>query len=641
MGHGRPRHRRRHTPHRRTLTGIAGLLAAALVAVVVVRQEAPSAASNPAPAAIGALAGTAVPAGAHVPNGAVTVSPAPGSRTADPATQLSFLGRPVADLGTITVTGSSSGVHLGRLLPYSTGDGASFVPDQPFVAGETVTVHTSLPIAGASSGTYQFVVADVVPLTAGPHPPPLRTDVAGVDHFASAPALQPPTVTVDARHGALPSGSWFLAPKGTTGQAGPMIVRPDGQLVWFDPMPAGQEAFDLKEQTLHGRSVLTWFQGEVVAGHGQGEVVIANRSYHVIAVVHGGNGTLIDLHDLQLTNRGTLFVTAYRTMRWNLSGDGGSTTGTVFDGVIQEIDVKTGLVEEEWDSLDHVPVSASDFRAPANPAVPFDYFHVNGVQPLAGGDLLVSSRNTSAAYLVDPADAGDIVWTLGGGTTGSFTMGAGARFYFEHDVRLHRGNLVTIFDNASSPPREPASRALFLHLDLATHTATVVHAFISSAHHVLAYALGNVEPLRNGEVAVGWGTAPSFSVFTPSGHLRYDATLPVGDDSYRAYLVHWTGAPTTRPAVAVTTSSSGTSVAMSWNGATDVARWRLLTGSGAGALHAVATVADTGFETVAHLTSVGTAVQVEALGARGRLLGRSAVVTPSPATTSGSASASG
>jgi hypothetical protein len=67
-------------------------------------------------------------------------------------------------------------------------------------------------------------------------------------------------------------------------------------------------------------------------------------------------------------------------------------------------------------------------------------------------------------------------------------------------------------------------------------------------------------------------------------------------------------------------------MAMSWNGATAVARWRILTGGSAGTLHAIATVADTGFETVAHPSNLGAVVRVEALGARGRVLGRSATV---------------
>src|SRR5580704_14538822 len=59
--------------------------------------------------------------------GSLTVSPLAGSRDASPQTQISFLGAPVGDLGAISVVGSQTGVHSGRLAPYSQGDGASFL----------------------------------------------------------------------------------------------------------------------------------------------------------------------------------------------------------------------------------------------------------------------------------------------------------------------------------------------------------------------------------------------------------------------------------------------------------------------------------------------------------------------------------
>jgi hypothetical protein len=588
----------------------------AMIALVAGVHEAPTSAS-------GAPSPSSVLQSLAVPKATVTVSPAPGSRTADPQTEISFLGRPASSLGTISVVGSESGAHAGRLLSFSTGNGASFVPNRPFVAGEQVTVHTTLRIAGATKGTFRFVVAHVVALRARVHPPPLRTDAVGVDHFASAPKIAPPSVRVDLERARPLGGDFLLTPKGTTGQAGPMIVRPDGQLIWFDPLPDKQEAFDLNVQRLYGQRVLTWFQGEVVDGHGQGEVVIANRHYRTVAVVKGGNGTKIDLHDLYLTNRGTVFVTAYRTMRWNLSSDHGSANGTVFDGVVQEIDLKTGLVEEEWDSLDHVPVSASDFAAPRSPSAPFDYFHINGVQPLPNGELLVSSRNTSAVFLVDPADEGKIVWQLGGKHS-SFSMGPGTRFWFQHDPRLRAGNVMTIFDNGAAPAKEPASRALFVRLDVKRHEATLLKALTYPLHTVLAYALGNVEPLPNGDVVVGWGTAPNYSVFSRSGKLTYDATLPKGDDSYRVFERSWSATPETKPSLVVEGAGKHATLAMSWNGATGVSSWAIFSGPSPSHLRKAGTVTSRGFQTTARV-ALGAFVEVAALDRQGKVIGRSRI----------------
>src|SRR3954469_19538131 len=68
----------------------------------------------------------------------VTLSPLPGSRDASPQTQISFLGVPARDLAVLSVTGSRSGAHPGRLAAFSQDDGASFLPARPFLEGERV-----------------------------------------------------------------------------------------------------------------------------------------------------------------------------------------------------------------------------------------------------------------------------------------------------------------------------------------------------------------------------------------------------------------------------------------------------------------------------------------------------------------------
>ncbi len=69
-------------------------------------------------------------------------------------------------------------------------------------------------------------------------------------------------------------------------------------------------------------------------------------------------------------------------------------------------------------------------------------------------------------------------------------------------------------------------------------------------------------------------------------------------------------------------------LAASWNGATNVARWQVRVGRDARSLRVVGTYASTGFETAMPLRAAGAVVvQVQALGAAGRVLGVSAVTT--------------
>src|SRR5271156_1563246 len=82
----------------------------------------------------------------------VDISPAPETDTANPATQISFLGVPAARIHVVSVVGKRSGAHVGRLDAYSQGDGASFVPDTPFDAGERVFVQAVIGAAGGATG---------------------------------------------------------------------------------------------------------------------------------------------------------------------------------------------------------------------------------------------------------------------------------------------------------------------------------------------------------------------------------------------------------------------------------------------------------------------------------------------------------
>ena len=100
-------------------------------------------------------------------------------------------------------------------------------------------------------------------------------------------------------------------------------------------------------------------------------------------------------------------------MTRDLSSVGGSTSGLVIDGVVQEIDIASGKVLFEWHSLDHVPLDESHQPVPASATTPYDYFHINAVSPDEDGNLLISSRHTWTVYKLD-RHSGAVIWRLGG-----------------------------------------------------------------------------------------------------------------------------------------------------------------------------------------------------------------------------------
>ena len=115
---------------------LAATVVTVFVGVGVLVASAPTSAATTAPSCLPrAVNASAQLAGTHA-----LVSPGPGTGTADPHTQISFLGVPSGAIRSVRAVGSQSGGHSGALRPYSQGDGASFVPSKPFTAGERVTV---------------------------------------------------------------------------------------------------------------------------------------------------------------------------------------------------------------------------------------------------------------------------------------------------------------------------------------------------------------------------------------------------------------------------------------------------------------------------------------------------------------------
>ena len=96
--------------------------------------------------------------------------------------------------------------------------------------------------------TYQFSIGRHDHISGTPeatHP----VGHVGVQSFISRPDLQPPAVTVSAQSEAVAPGEVFLAPYSGPGQAGPMILDPVGNLVWFKPLPANTSATNFQVQS--------------------------------------------------------------------------------------------------------------------------------------------------------------------------------------------------------------------------------------------------------------------------------------------------------------------------------------------------------------------------------------------------------
>ena len=137
------------------------------------------------------------------------------------------------------------------------------------------------------------------------------------------------------------------------------------------------------------------------------------------------------------------------SMRCDLSSVGGARNGVMIDTVVQQVDMKTGLVRWEWHSLDHVAAGESHAPVPTT-AIPWDSFHLNSIDVEPDGDLLISARSTWAAYQLagrlggDPLAARRHEQQLHDGPRAPKRRGSTTR-------ALQPDGTVTMFDDGSNP----------------------------------------------------------------------------------------------------------------------------------------------------------------------------------------------
>ena len=440
-------------------------------------------------------------------------------------------------------------------------------------------------------------------------------------------AVQPPQTTILQSSGNLATGYIFVGPQKVGAVAplqGPEILDSQGRLVWFRYTP-NIMATDVRVQTYLGKPVLTWAEGKSSGDTTPGDTTdyILDTSYNQVAAIQAGNGFDADIHEFEITPQGTALITVYHNIPTDLSAQGGSSSGIVQEGVVQEIDIATGAVVFEWHSLTDIPISESYQPVPSSGL--YDYFHINSVKLDTDGNLLISSRHTWTVYKVNRT-TGAIIWRLGGKKS-DFALGAGLPFAWQHDVEAVDAQTVRMFDNESNGVTVlPYSRVLWVTHDDSTMTAAVARQIVHP-QNLSVPAEGSAQTLPNGDTFVGWGLVGRFSEFDPTGTLIFDASFPVGYGTYRAFRLPWSATPAAPPtAVGYVNADGTTAVHAVWNGATEVASWQVLAGDSTSDLAVVATQPWNGLDTEISVPGNPGVVEVAALDATGATIGTSSPV---------------
>ncbi|HEY1594514.1 MAG TPA: arylsulfotransferase family protein, partial [Thermoleophilaceae bacterium] len=366
--------------------------------------------------------------------------------------------------------------------------------------------------------------------------------------YRTLPGFRPTGFSMARRKGAALAGDDILVtprpdPKKNPGQQfSPMILSDSGKLLWYSPRPG--KVHDLKVVTYKGQPALAFFQK---LSHGLGYYLLLDEHYREIARIRAAHGYATNLHELQVTPRGAAWISADVTAR--VRG-----AGKVTEFVVQEVDVASGRVLFQWRSLAEAPPRDSYEERPKSGA--WDYFHGNSIAPPTPSErtVLISSRNTSSIYAVDPA-TGRTEWIFGGKRDQFHLLRDHPSWFFcgQHDVhRLPNGD-IEMFDNGgtfmSGNPHCPVhpARVLVFRLDAAHRRATLVKEIsskplTSSGKGFFSGWVGSARPEPNGDTLIDWG-GPINRVTEVAPDGREDLLLRLEFWSYRGIPAAWTGLP--------------------------------------------------------------------------------------------------
>jgi hypothetical protein len=241
-------------------------------------------------------------------------------------------------------------------------------------------------------------------------------------------------------------------------------------------------------------------------------------------------GQVTDFHDLQLTPDGNYLVLAYRPRSGvDTSAFNGDSDATVLDGVVQEL-TPDGELVSEWSTEGHVGLAETG-RWWDGLREPYDIVHINAVEPLAGGDFMISLRNTDSVYRVD-GPTGEVEWKLGGESTSKSLDVQGDPFGDnplggQHDIRSVGRRDVSIHDNGTNlrPPRAVRYR-------ISGGVATLVSS-VSDEEAPGSICCGSTRVI-GGSFLTSWGGLPLITEADAEGRRTFRLHLGERFFSYRA-----------------------------------------------------------------------------------------------------------
>lgn len=456
--------------------------------------------------------------------------------------------------GTISVAGTRSGEHAGRLLLSDDSKTIVFTPDQPFDLNETVAVRLTGGIETSDGHplpplTFTFQVSRVDPRRQ-PHPE-LAESAAGEEGASQVRrGVQEtgPVRTNAAQSADLPEGypvtellvsddpdpgKIFLAPYDRTmgpSQGDLLIVDNHNMPIFFRALPA--RAFGL---TLQPDGRLTYY----TTNHAR--FLVMDSTYTPVDTFQVGNGYITDEHELRILPNGHALMIAFdwEPVDMSLIVPGGDPDALVGGVILQEVDTM-GNVVFQWRSWDHYQITDMIECVRSLTSSLVDYCHANSIAIDTDGNLLLSCRHMDEITKIDRA-TGDVIWRLGlNAKNNEFTFVGDSRgFSHQHCIRVLPNGHITMFDNGNCLSPE-YSRSLEYELDQTNKIATLVWESRNTPD-TFSFAMGSTQRHDNGTTTTGWGTNsdPCVTDVRPDGSKSWEIAFVGTIESYRALRFPW------------------------------------------------------------------------------------------------------
>ncbi len=264
--------------------------------------------------------------------------------------------------------------------------------------------------------------------------------------------------------------------------------------------------------------------------------IILNKEFKVIDTVEAGNGCFTDLHELiKDPKTGNYFLLGDRIINANLSDviKNGNANTQLLDQVIQEVDVN-GNVVWEWKCFDYLPVTdVVGVDLLANTVV--DYIHCNSIMLDTDTTLLLSSRHLCEITRIN-RKTGAIIWRMGpNASTQNFTFLNDPGFTYQHNAQKLNNGHILLYDNGNFRLGAKYSRAVEYEYDEITMQVRRVWEY-NHNQEVMAYFMGSVQRLPNGNTVIGWGADnPTLTEVDQNNQIVYEGSFPLNVMSYRVH----------------------------------------------------------------------------------------------------------